>query len=85
MTEEQAKEIITLLKKILESTQNVEDSLLDANFEEHNKKVEWNLWEIHNIAKFLVKGRSGTLNSLPETRPSRDAERKQNISEEGKS
>ena len=78
MTEEQAKEIITLLKKILESTQNVEDSLLDANFEEHNKKVEWNLWEIHNIAKFLV-------NSLPENRPSRDAERKQNISEEDNS
>lgn len=82
MTEEQFKEMMGVLKDILESTQNIEDAVYDGNFKEHNEKVEWNLWEIHNIAKFLVKGRNGTLNSLPENRPTRDAERKKNISED---
>lgn len=81
MTDEQFKEMMKVLNQILESVQNVEDLVEDANFMEHNEKVEWNLWEIHNIAKFLIKGRSGTLNSLPDSRPDRDAERKKNISE----
>jgi hypothetical protein len=82
MTDAQFKEMMKVLNQILESTQNIEDLVEDANFMEHNEKVEWNLWEIHNIAKFLIKGRSGTLNSLPDTRPERDAERKKNISED---
>lgn len=81
MTDAQFKEMMKVLNQILESVQNVEDLVEDANFMEHNEKVEWNLWEIHNIAKFLIKGRSGTLNSLPDSRPDRDAERKKNISE----
>lgn len=81
MTDTQFKEMMKVLNQILESVQNVEDLVEEANFMEHNEKVEWNLWEIHNIAKFLIKGRSGTLNSLPDSRPDRDAERKKNISE----
>ena len=67
MTEEQFKQMMEVLNDILESTQNIEDAIYDANFKEHNEKVEWNLWEIHNLAKIKFKG--------SENRPSRDAER----------
>jgi len=67
MTEEQFKQLMEVLNDILESTQNIEDAIYDANFKEHNEKVEWNLWEIHNLAKIKFKG--------SENRPSRDAER----------
>jgi len=67
MTEEQFKQMMDVLNDILESTQNIEDAIYDANFKEHNEKVEWNLWEIHNLAKIKFKG--------SENRPSRDAER----------
>jgi hypothetical protein len=67
MTEEQFKQLMGVLNDILESTQNIEDAIYDANFKEHNEKVEWNLWEIHNLAKIKFKG--------SENRPSRDAER----------
>ena len=69
MTEEQFKQMMEVLNDILESTQNIEDAIYDANFKEHNEKVEWNLWEIHNLAKIKFKG--------SENRPSRDAERTQ--------
>lgn len=82
MNEEQFKQMMEVLNNILESVQSTEDAIYDANFKEHNEKVEWNLWEIHNISKFLIKGRSGTLDNLPDSRPTRDAERTKNISEE---
>ena len=69
MTEEQFKQMMDVLNDLLESTQNIEDAVYDANFKEHNEKVEWNLWEIHNLAKIKFKG--------SENRPSRDAERTQ--------
>jgi len=69
MTEEQFKQLMTILGEILESNQTIEDAIYDANFKEHNEKVEWNLWEIHNLAKIKFKG--------SETRPPRDAERTQ--------
>ena len=69
MTEEQFKQMMEVLNDILESTQNIEDAIYDADFKEHNEKVEWNLWEIHNLAKIKFKG--------SENRPSRDAERTQ--------
>lgn len=84
MSEEQFKQMMEVLNNILESVQSTEDAIYDANFKEHNEKVEWNLWEIHNISKFLVKGRNGTIDNLPDSRPSRDAERTKNISEESK-
>ena len=74
MTEEQFKQLMEVLNDILESTQNIEDAIYDANFKEHNEKVEWNLWEIHNLAKIKFKG--------SENRPSRDAERGTSESEE---
>ena len=80
MTDEQFKEMMKVLNKILESVQSTEDAIYEANFKEHNEKVEWNLWEIHNISKFLIKGRNATLDNLPDSRPSRNAERTQNIS-----
>jgi uncharacterized protein Yka (UPF0111/DUF47 family) len=84
MNEEQFKQMMDVLNKILESVQSTEDAIYDANFKEHNEKVEWNLWEIQNLAKFAVKGRNGTIDNLPDSRPSRDAERTKNISEETK-
>ena len=74
MTEEQFKQLMEVLNDILESTQNIEDAIYDANFKEHNEKVEWNLWEIHNLAKIKFKG--------SENRPSRDAERTQESANE---
>jgi hypothetical protein len=74
MTEEQFKELMNILGDIKESTQNIEDAVYDANFKEHNEKVEWNLWEIHNLAKIKFKG--------SENRPTRDAERGTQKSEE---
>jgi len=77
MTEEQFKQLMEVLNDILESTQNIEDAVYDANFKEHNEKVEWNLWEIHNLAKIKFKG--------SENRPSRDAERTQESEESSES
>lgn len=77
MTEEQFKQIMGVLNDILESTQNIEDAVYDANFKEHNEKVEWNLWEIHNLAKIKFKG--------SENRPSKDAERTQKSEESSES
>jgi hypothetical protein len=77
MTEEQFKQLMEVLNDILESTQNIEDAIYDANFKEHNEKVEWNLWEIHNLAKIKFKG--------SENRPSRDAERTQESEESSES
>lgn len=77
MTEEQFKQMMEVLNDILESTQNIEDAIYDANFKEHNEKVEWNLWEIHNLAKIKFKG--------SENRPSRDAERTQESEESSES
>ena len=82
MKDEQFKQLMDILGEILESTQAVEDIFYDANLKDHQKKVEWNLWEIHNLAKFAVKGRNATLDNLPENRPSRDAERGTKTSEE---
>jgi hypothetical protein len=67
MTEEQFKQHMEVMGDILESVQSIEDMMFDANIKDHQKKVEWNLWEIHNLAKIKFKG--------SETRPSRDAER----------
>ena len=67
MTEEQCKQHMEVMGDILESVQSIEDMMFDANIKEHQKKVEWNLWEIHNLAKIKFKG--------SENRPSRDAER----------
>ena len=67
MTEEQFKQHMEVMGDILESVQSIEDMMFDANIKEHQKKVEWNLWEIHNLAKIKFKG--------SENRPSRDAER----------
>ena len=67
MTEEQFKQHMEAMGDILESVQSIEDMMFDANIKEHQKKVEWNLWEIHNLAKIKFKG--------SENRPSRDAER----------
>ena len=77
MTEEQFKQMMEVLNDILESTQNIEDAIYDANFKEHNEKVEWNLWEIHNLAKIKFKG--------SENRPSKDAERTQKSEESSES
>ena len=77
MTEEQFKQMMDVLNDILESTQNIEDAVYDANFKEHNEKVEWNLWEIHNLAKIKFKG--------SENRPSKDAERTQKSEESSES
>lgn len=77
MTEEQFKQMMEVLNDILESTQNIEDVVYDANFKEHNEKVEWNLWEIHNLAKIKFKG--------SENRPSKDAERTQKSEESSES
>ena len=77
MTEEQFKQLMEVLNDILESTHNIEDAVYDANFKEHNEKVEWNLWEIHNLAKIKFKG--------SENRPSRDAERTQESEESSES
>lgn len=82
MNEEQFKQLMDVLNEILDSVQTIEDTLYDADTKEHQKKVEWNLWEIHNLAKFIVKGRNGTLESLPDSRPPRDAERGTQTSEE---
>jgi hypothetical protein len=82
MKDEQFKQLMEILGEILESTQAVEDIFYDASIKDHQKKVEWNLWEIHNLAKFAVKGRNATLDNLPENRPSRDAERGTQSSEE---
>jgi len=82
MTDEQFKQHMELMGEILESTQAIEDMLFDAEIKDHQKKVEWNLWEIHNLAKFAVKGRNATLDNLPENRPSRDAERGTTTSKE---
>jgi|TARA_B100001094_G_C17560752_1_gene498172 hypothetical protein len=82
MTEEQFKQHMEVMGDILESVQSIEDMMFDANIKDHQKKVEWNLWEIHNLAKFAVKGRNATLDNLPENRPSRDAERGTKSSEE---
>lgn len=67
MTEEQFKQHMEVMGDILESVQSIEDMMFDANIKDHQKKVEWNLWEIHNLAKIKFKG--------SENRPSRDAER----------
>tara|TARA_B110000285_G_scaffold218201_1_gene267394 strand:- start:316 stop:552 length:237 start_codon:yes stop_codon:yes gene_type:complete len=67
MNEEQFNQMMKILGELLESTQAIEDAVFDANFKEHNEKVEWNLWEIHNLAKIKFKG--------SENRPTRDAER----------
>lgn len=67
MTEEQFKQHMEIMGELLESVQSIEDMLFDAEIKDHQKKVEWNLWEIHNLAKIKFKG--------PENRPSRDAER----------
>lgn len=82
MTDEQFKQLIGKLDDVLDTMQSIEDALYDANLNEHNEKVEWNLWEIHNLAKFLVKGRQGTIESLPDERPPRNAERKTEKTEE---
>jgi len=67
MTEEQFKQHMEIMTELLESVQSIEDMLFDAEIKDHQKKVEWNLWEIHNLAKIKFKG--------SENRPSRDAER----------
>jgi hypothetical protein len=67
MTEEQFKQHMEIMGELLESVQSIEDMLFDAEIKDHQKKVEWNLWEIHNLAKIKFKG--------SENRPSRDAER----------
>ena len=67
MTDEQFKQHMELMGELLESVQSIEDMLFDAEIKDHQKKVEWNLWEIHNLAKIKFKG--------SENRPSRDAER----------
>ena len=67
MTEEQFKQHMEIMGELLDSVQSIEDMMFDANIKEHQKKVEWNLWEIHNLAKIKFKG--------SENRPSRDAER----------
>ena len=67
MTEEQYKQHMEIMGELLESVQSIEDMLFDAEIKDHQKKVEWNLWEIHNLAKIKFKG--------SENRPSRDAER----------
>jgi hypothetical protein len=67
MTEEQFNQHMEVMGDILESVQSIEDMMFDANIKDHQKKVEWNLWEIHNLAKIKFKG--------SENRPSRDAER----------
>jgi hypothetical protein len=67
MTEEQFKQHMEIMGEVLDSVQSIEDMMFDANIKEHQKKVEWNLWEIHNLAKIKFKG--------SENRPSRDAER----------
>lgn len=82
MTEEQFKQHMEIMGEMLESVQSIEDMLFDAEIKDHQKKVEWNLWEIHNLAKFIVKGRNGTLESLPDSRPPRDAERGTKTSQE---
>jgi hypothetical protein len=82
MTDEQFKQHMDLMGELLESVQSIEDMLFDAEIKDHQKKVEWNLWEIHNLAKFAVKGRSATLENLPENRPPRDAERGTKVTEE---
>lgn len=69
MTEEQFKQHMEIMGELLESVQSIEDMLFDAEIKDHQKKVEWNLWEIHNLAKIKFKG--------SENRPSRDAERTQ--------
>jgi len=74
MTEEQFKQHMEIMGEILDSVQSIEDTLFDANLKDHQKKVEWNLWEIHNLAKIKFKG--------SENRPSRDAERGTQESEE---
>lgn len=74
MTDEQFKEFMEKMDEIVDSVQSIEDILFDANLKEHQKKVEWNLWEIHNLAKIKFKG--------SENRPSRDAERGTQESEE---
>ena len=82
MTDEQFKQHMDLMGELLESVQSIEDMLFDADIKDFQKKVDWNLWEIHNLAKFAVKGRNATLDNLPENRPSRDAERGTQSSEE---
>jgi len=74
MTEEQFKQHMDLMGELLESVQSIEDMLFDAEIKDHQKKVEWNLWEIHNLAKIKFKG--------SENRPSRDAERGTDTSKE---
>ena len=37
-----------VMGEILDSVQSIEDTLYDVNLKDHQKKVEWNLWEIHN-------------------------------------
>jgi hypothetical protein len=85
MTEEQFKQHMEVMGEILDSVQSIEDMMYEAETKEHQKKVEWNLWEIHNLAKFIVKGRNGTLDSLPDSRPPRDAERGTTTSKEEES
>ena len=53
MTEEQFKQHMEIMGELLESVQSIEDMLFDAEIKDHQKKVEWNLWEIHNLAKTL--------------------------------
>jgi hypothetical protein len=78
MTEEQFKQHMEIMGEVLDSVQSIEDMMFDANIKEHQKKVEWNLWEIHNLAKIKFKG--------SENRPSRDAERtKEETNEEDNS
>ena len=48
MTEEQFKQHMEIMGEILDSVQSIEDTLFDANLKDHQKNVEWNLWEIHN-------------------------------------
>lgn len=67
MNEEQFKQHMEIMGELLESVQSIEDMLFDAEIKDHQKKVEWNLWEIHNLAKIKFKG--------SENRPTRDAER----------
>jgi hypothetical protein len=78
MTEEQFKQHMEIMGEVLDSVQSIEDMMFDANIKEHQKKVEWNLWEIHNLAKIKFEG--------SENRPSRDAERtKEETNEEDNS
>ena len=82
MTEEQFKQFMEVMGDLVDSVQSIEDILYDANLKDHQQKVEWNLWEIHNLAKFIVKGRNGTLESLPDSRPPRNVERGTTTSQE---